>query len=70
MCLSGVFVAIELKSEDGELSKLQEYNLQRIANCGGIAIIITPDNVDESLLFLETIAKETAKHGIKNTVYQ
>ena len=70
MCLSGIFVAIELKSEDGELSKLQEYNLQRIANCGGIAIIVTPDNVDESILFLETIAKETSKHGIKNPVYQ
>lgn len=70
MCLSGIFVAIELKSLDGELSPLQDYNLKKIAESGGIAIVITPDNIEESFLFLETLAKESAKYGIKNPVYQ
>jgi len=70
MCMSGIFVAIELKSEDGVLAPLQEYNLKKIAECGGIAIIITPHNIDASFLFLETLGKETAKYGIKNPVYQ
>ena len=38
MCLGGIFVAIELKSEEGVLDPLQHYNIQRIASCGGIVI--------------------------------
>lgn len=58
MCLSGVFVAIELKVGDGKLDKLQDYKLQQIAACGGIAMVLTPENLDEMYSFLEQIALE------------
>ena len=70
MCLGGIFVAIELKSEDGELAPLQVYNIEKIASCGGIAMIITPHNFDASMKFLENLAEESAKYGSKNPVYQ
>lgn len=56
MCVSGVFVAIELKVDGGKLEALQEYKLQKIAKCGGIAIVMTPDNFDETYKFLSDIA--------------
>lgn len=70
MCLSGLFVAIELKTDEGETSALQDYNLEQIASSGGIAIIMTPSNFEKCILFLETLGKESAKYGIKSTIYR
>lgn len=64
LCVSGVFVAIELKVEDGKLDKLQEWNLQQIADSGGIAIVMTPENEKETLDFLLHIADQ-AEHLYK-----
>lgn len=63
-------MAIELKSEGGVLDPLQHYNIERIASCGGIAMIVTPHNMEASMKFLENVAKEHAKYGSKNPVYQ
>ncbi|RLD69354.1 MAG: hypothetical protein DRI98_10685 [Bacteroidetes bacterium] len=52
-----MFVAIELKV-DAPLDKLQKYKLEKIAISGGIAIIMTPVNFDETLVFLTQIANE------------
>lgn len=57
-------MAIELKTEEGTLDKLQEWNLQQIADCGGIAIVMTPSNEDETIAFLLDIA-EQAEHLYK-----
>jgi len=65
-----MFVAIELKASNGKTSALQDYNLEKIASCGGLAMVITPQNEEESLLFLEKIARESSKCLIKNSVYQ
>lgn len=62
MCLAGRFVAVELKTNEGVISKLQEYNLKRIEETGGVSIVLTPGNLEASIQFLENIAKE----GLKN----
>ena len=62
MCLSGIFISIELKTEGGTVSKLQDYNLKKIVKAGGIGLVIQPSNLDASIQFLENLAKE----GIKN----
>lgn len=41
-CINGGFVAIEFKSSDGDVSKLQEYKLNRIAAAGGFGIVVSP----------------------------
>jgi Holliday junction resolvase len=48
-CINGRFCAIELKTETGKLSALQDYNLQAIAKSGGIAIVMTPNNFEEEM---------------------
>lgn len=62
MCVAGTFVAIELKTEDGVISKLQEYNLKRIEDTGGVSFVLTPSNLDTSILLLEMLAKGVPKN--------
>lgn len=62
MCLGGLFVAIELKV-DSKLTKLQEYNLTKIHEAGGIAMVLTPRNMEECLLYLETLSKGSVKYA-------
>lgn len=48
VCYKGRFIGIEVKSEIGKLSILQERNLMRIADNGGIALTVrTLDEVKE-----------------------
>lgn len=43
-CVNGYFVAIEVKAENGTPSDLQEYNVRKINEAGGIAMILYPKN--------------------------
>jgi hypothetical protein len=56
-CVGGLFVAIELKTETGEVSKLQEYNLDGIVRCGGYSLVVTPETYEPSLEFLAKLAQ-------------
>lgn len=47
LCMSGQYVALELKSEDGELSKLQAHNLKKMRRTGAVTIVASPLNWDE-----------------------
>lgn len=68
ICLAGVFVAIELKTNEGKLSKLQIYNLEKIAQCGGMAMVLTPDNLERNFKILEDLAKSLENKYISNEV--
>lgn len=52
MCVNGHFVAIELKTDDGEADELQIYTLDRIRKAGGHTFVMTPRN---SFLTLKAI---------------
>lgn len=54
-------MSIELKTDEGKLAPLQAYNLNKIADCGGVALVVTPSNEKETLIYLETFAKELGK---------
>ena len=59
MCLNGQFIAMELKkSASATTSKLQDYNLLRIRQCGGRAFLVYPENFDRIFIQLEQISKE------------
>ena len=45
-CVNGRFVGIELKSEKGKTSQLQEYNLRQIEKSGGISIVLKPSKFE------------------------
>jgi Holliday junction resolvase len=50
-CLNGLFIALEVKAENGRLSKLQEYHQEQIKNSGGVAAVVK--SVDEVKEILE-----------------
>lgn len=47
MCVNGLFIAVELKSESGKPSDLQRMNTARINQSNGIGIILFPDGFGE-----------------------
>lgn len=54
LCINGKFVGVELKAEKGKVSALQEYNIKRIKESGGIAIVLRPSEFDR---FKKTIER-------------
>lgn len=53
-CVNGKFVAIEVKASKGKASELQIYNINKIKESGGVAIILYPKDFEE---FKEMILK-------------
>lgn len=56
-CVGPLFVAIEIKTDEGVSSALQIYKRKQIAKCGSIAMVITPKNMAASLTFLTNLSK-------------
>lgn len=46
-CVNGYFVAIEVKAENGKPSDLQVYNISKIREAGGVAVILYPDGWED-----------------------
>ena len=46
-CSNGVFIGIEAKAGKGKTTALQEDNLKRIADSGGIPLVINEANVND-----------------------
>lgn len=39
-CLNGLFIALEVKTDKGIVSKLQEHHIKQIKNSGGVAEVV------------------------------
>ncbi len=58
MCINGMFVALELKksaNEDPDL--LQDHNIERINQAGGLGFKVFPENWDKVFLTLVALSK-------------
>lgn len=53
-CVNGKFVAIEVKASKGKASELQLYNIKKIKESGGVAIVLYPKDFED---FKEMILK-------------
>ena len=56
-CLSGQFFAIEAKAGKGKTTALQDREIALIKSCGGFAIVVNENNVDE----LQTLLTQWGK---------
>ena len=56
VCINGCFVAIELKAVGGKVSKLQEYHLRKIMEAGGISLVASPLNWEDTKATLQNLA--------------
>lgn len=55
-CVSGMFVALELKADKGKQSPLQKYNEEQVKKSRGRHYVVTPQNmklVQDTLLSLK-----------------
>ena len=56
-CSNGMFLAVEAKSKHTRhgVTALQAQNIEQILSCGGLALVVDEDNLDE----LENLIKQT-----------
>ena len=56
-CLNGVFFGIEAKAGKGKTTALQDRELRRIKDAGGIALVVNEENLDS----LKTVLVEEVR---------
>ena len=54
-CVNGRFLAIEVKAENGKVSDLQTYNIERIKEAGGVAVIVKPSDFESLKRLIEDL---------------
>lgn len=47
ICCNGFFIGAEIKAPDGKTSELQEWNIRKIKEAGGIAVVVYPDDYEK-----------------------
>lgn len=65
-CVSGVFIAIELKTRS-KVTPLQAHFLREVSKAHGQAFVVSPANADEVLKFLLNLSKLTTDGGLSAT---
>lgn len=60
-CIFGLFVAIEIKSTGGKTSPIQVYKQNKIKAAKGIALVVYPENLKESIEYLYEVLNERKK---------
>lgn len=58
ICCNGYFLGVELKAETGKPSKLQLWNIDKIREANGIAIVLYPCQFDEFKQLISYLKKE------------
>ena len=58
-CLEGKFIAIECKAGKGTTTALQERELTRIQNAGGLALVVNEENINQLWEIKEWILNKT-----------
>lgn len=60
--INGVFVGIEVKTENGRVTPLQEYTHKRLAKSGGVAIVVRPSAFNEFKLWVLEMKQHSKIH--------
>jgi Holliday junction resolvase len=57
VCYRGRFIGIECKAGTNKPTKIQQKNLDTIAECGGVAMVINEDNIEQVSSLLAQITE-------------
>lgn len=57
-CVKGHFVGIEVKTDIGKLSKMQEYQGEKICQSGGYWLCVRPSTFEDFKCIIEKIMEE------------
>lgn len=55
VCCNGYFLGVELKAENGTPSDLQLWNIDKIREAGGVAIVLYPNQFQEFQWLIELL---------------
>lgn len=58
-CVNGYFVGIEVKAQNGKPSELQLYNIRKICEAGGFAIVLYPSGFEKFKRFITDLNNDT-----------
>ena len=65
VCYQGKFFGIETKAGKGKTTALQELNLKKIIDCGGVALVVREEDVKYLKSLLTTGEEHEEDHTIK-----
>ena len=68
-CINGYFLAIEVKAQNGKPSELQKYNVRKINDADGYAVILYP----QDYIFFQDLVNSLKKRSVRSAkmlVYQ
>ena len=54
-CIGGRFVGVELKTDNGKASELQQYNIDKIIQSGGVALVLRPSGFKDFKSMVEKL---------------
>lgn len=57
-CINGYFVGIEVKAQHGKPSELQLYNIDKIRNAGGFALVLYPSAFQKFKEFIKNLKED------------
>lgn len=66
LCAGGQFIGLELKAEDGKVSKIQESKMKGILEANGLALVADPKNWHSTISTIEfylTSEEDSDCHG-------
>lgn len=66
VCCNGFFLGIELKNETGHPSELQLWNIRKIRNAKGIALVLYPDQFPQFQKLIENLIRGDFWYAIQN----
>lgn len=58
VCCNGYFIGVELKNETGKPSELQLWNVDKIRESNGFAIVLYPSGFEEFKEFIQQLKKD------------
>lgn len=72
VCCNGYFVGVELKAENGKPSELQLWNIDKIREAGGIAIVLYPNQFkpfQDLIYYIKNEKNEDVKSVLLDSQY-
>lgn len=67
-CVNGYFVGIETKAQNGKPSELQLYNVRKIREAGGFAMVLYPSAFNEFKEFIINLNKDVFNRDMKEVM--
>lgn len=67
-CVNGYFVGIEVKAQNGKPSELQMYNIKKIREAGGFAVVVYPSGFNEFKQFILDLNHDDFSREMKEVI--